>query len=148
MNRRMNPTPSPQYGYLFLVVDDHEAILEGTLPALKSQYPDAKIITAKDRQSAEQFLVQLSPDLVLIDLSLPDRPGTPANPEVGIQWLESLMRSATPTKPNILVLSTNIKPLVRLTSMINTYEGGFTAMDKTRPIHEMLRLTDLGTVKK
>ena len=129
--------------YLFLVVDDHEAILKGTLPALKSQYPAAKILTAKDRQTAEQLLSQLSPDLVLIDLSLPKQPGMPASSEVGIQWLESIMRSCTPPKPNILVLSTNIKPLVRLTAMINTYEGGFAAMDKTRSIQEMLRLTEL-----
>jgi DNA-binding NarL/FixJ family response regulator len=138
----MNDTAPQQYSHLFLIVDDHEAILEGTLPALRSQYPSAKILTAKDRQTAQQFLVQWSPDLVMIDLSLPERPGMGANPEVGLQWLEALMQSAAPLKPNILVLSTNIKPLVRLTPMINTYEGGFAAMDKTRPIQEMLKLTD------
>jgi DNA-binding NarL/FixJ family response regulator len=140
----MNSTPpQQQYSYLFLVVDDHEAILEGTLPSLKLQYPNAKILTAKDRQTAEQLLIQSSPDLVMIDLSLPERPGMTAHPEVGIQWLNTLMRNTLLLKPNILVLSTNIKPLVRLTPMINVYEGGFAAMDKTRSTQEMLKLTDL-----
>jgi DNA-binding NarL/FixJ family response regulator len=67
-------TSSQQYSYTFLVVDDHEAILEGTIPALKMQYPDAKVITAKDRDTAQQLLVRFQPDLVMIDLSLPERP--------------------------------------------------------------------------
>jgi CheY-like chemotaxis protein len=129
-----------QYSYIFLVVDDHEAILEGTIPALKVQYPGAEVITAKDRDTAQQLLVRFHPDLVMIDLSLPERPTRSANPEIGIQWIDTLMRGSATFKPNILVLSTNIKPLVRLTPMINTYEGGFAAMDKSHPIEEMLKL--------
>jgi DNA-binding NarL/FixJ family response regulator len=45
--------------------------------------------------------------------------------------------------PNLVVLSTNVRPLVRLKPMINAYEGGFAAMDKSLPIKEMLRLIDV-----
>jgi DNA-binding NarL/FixJ family response regulator len=139
----MNQATSQQQGHRFLVVDDHEAILEGTVPALKDQYPNVRILTAQDRRTAQQLIDRFHPTLVVIDLSLPEDSGSIANPEIGIQLLEALMRHERAQKPNILVLSTNVKPLVRLTPMINIYEGGFAAMDKSRPIREMLKLVDL-----
>lgn len=125
----------------FLVVDDHEAILEGTIPALKGKYPDAEILTAQDAQTALSQVKRYHPGLVIVDLCLPEKPNTSAEAEVGMQLLKTLMES-TPA-PNLVVLSTNIRPLVRLKPMINAYEGGFAAMDKSQPIREMLRLIDL-----
>lgn len=125
----------------FLVVDDHEAILEGTIPALKGKYPEAEILTAQDAQTAYQQVERYRPDLAIVDLCLPEKPHAPAEAEVGIQLLKTLMESTL--APNLVVLSTNVKPLVRLKPMINAYEGGFAAMDKSLPIKEMLRLIDL-----
>lgn len=127
----------------FLVADDHEAILEGTVPALKQQYPAVEVLTAQDCRTAQKLMEQFHPTLIVVDLSLPEIAGATASPEVGVRWLEALMRCDSAQKPNILVLSTNIKPLVRLTPMINVYEGGFAAMDKSHPIREMLKLVDL-----
>jgi DNA-binding NarL/FixJ family response regulator len=124
----------------FLVVDDHEAILAGTVPALQRTYPSAEVLTAPDVQQARQKLGLRSPDLIVLDLSLPEQPNTPASSEVGLQFLRAIM--AGPIAPNILVLSTNIQPLVQLKPRINAYEGGFAAMDKALPIQEMLRLVD------
>lgn len=124
----------------FLVVDDHEAILEGTVPALKRTYPTAEVLTAQDLQTAQTQLKYYHPMLIVLDLSLPDKPHTPASPEIGIRFLKALIESRL--APNIVVLSTNIKPLVQLKPMINAYEGGFAAMDKSLPIREMLRLVD------
>jgi DNA-binding NarL/FixJ family response regulator len=138
----MSPSGSQQQSP-FLVVDDHEAILEGTVPALKKQYPTVEILTAQDRRTAQRLIEQVYPVLVVIDLSLPKESGLAAHPDVGIQWLEALMQLEKAQKPNLLVLSTNVKPLVRLTPLINVYEGGFAAMDKSRPIREMLKLVDL-----
>jgi DNA-binding NarL/FixJ family response regulator len=138
----MSPSGSQQQSP-FLVVDDHEAILEGTVPALKKQYPTVEILTAQDRRTAQRLIEQVFPVLVVIDLSLPKESGLAAHPDVGIQWLEALMQLEKAQKPNLLVLSTNVKPLVRLTPLINVYEGGFAAMDKSRPIREMLKLVDL-----
>lgn len=137
----MNQT-NPQH-QRFLVIDDHEAVLEGTVPAFKDQYPTVEILTAQDRRMAQHLIEQFHPILIVIDLSLPESLSAAANPEIGIQLIETLMRYERAQKPNILVLSTNIKPLVRLTPLINVYEGGFAAMDKSRPIREMLKLADL-----
>lgn len=137
----MTQETSRQVKQRFLVVDDHEAILEGTVPALREKYLAAEILTAQDRQSAHRLVELYHPDVVVLDLSIPDKPNSPANPEVGIQFLKTLMSSSP--APNILVLSTNVKPLVRLKPMINTYEGGFAAMDKSLPIKEMLKFIDL-----
>lgn len=124
----------------FLAVDDHEAILEGTIPALKRKYPTAEIFTAQDVQTARKQLERYHPNLVIIDLSLPEKPGVTAKLEVGLNFLKSLMESKE--APNIMVLTSDTLPLVRLQAIIDTYEGGFAAMDKALPISEMLRLID------
>lgn len=125
----------------FLVVDDHEAILEGTVPALQTKYPGVEIVTAQSQQEAEQQVRQSSPELVVVDLSLPETPMTAPSLEVGIRLLEFLM-SRVPA-PNIMVLSINVRPLVRLKPAIHIYEGGFVALDKSSPIQEMLKYVDL-----
>lgn len=125
----------------FLVVDDHETVLQGTLPALRDKYRNAEILTAQDRQNAQKIVQRYTADLIILDLSIPDKLNSSASPEVGIQFLKALMNSSP--APNIMVLSVNVKPLVRLKPLINTYEGGFAAMDKSLPIKEMLKLIDM-----
>jgi DNA-binding NarL/FixJ family response regulator len=125
----------------FLVVDDHEAILEGTVPALQRAYPEAEVLTASDIQMAKLQMESRPPALIVLDLSLPEVPHSPASAEVGMQFLKTLIEGQF--APNILVLSTNIQPLVQLKPTINAYEGGFAAMDKSLPIREMLRLVDV-----
>jgi DNA-binding NarL/FixJ family response regulator len=125
-------------GIRFLVVDDHEAVLQGTLPALQTAYPQAEIVTAQDGQSALALLKTGQFDLAVVDLSIPDCPGALATPDVGLHLVETLL--ASPLAPNIAVLSTDISPLVRLKSIIKGYEGGFAAMDKSLPLQEMLNL--------
>jgi DNA-binding NarL/FixJ family response regulator len=124
----------------FLVVDDHETILEGTVPALKKTYPDVEVFTAQDVQTAQERVLRHRPCLIMLDLSLPTTPTGIASPEIGMQFLKRLMES--PSAPNLMVLSTNISPLVQLKPAINAYEGGFAAVDKAMPIREMLRLID------
>lgn len=125
----------------FLVIDDHEAILEGTVPALQKKYPEAEILTAQNVQTAESQMAKHLLDLVVIDLSLPATATSIATAEVGLRLLDRLMRSDN--APNIMVLSTNIKPLIRLKSIINAYEGGFVALDKSVPIQNMLSSVEI-----
>ena len=136
----MSEDPTDSTKQTFLVVDDHEAILQGTVPALKSAYPVAEVVTAQDVQMAQLHLRSRPPVLIVLDLSLPEQPHTPASSEMGLHFLKTLFEGQL--APNILVLSTNIQPLVQLKPMINAYEGGFAAMDKSLPIREMLRLVD------
>ena len=125
---------------IFLVIDDHEAILRGTVPALQTAYPVAEVLTAQDIQMAQHQMGLFPPALIVLDLSLPAKPHAPASSDVGLHFLKTLIESKL--APNILVLSTNIQPLIQLKPMINAYEGGFSAMDKALPIREMLRLVD------
>lgn len=125
----------------FLVIDDHEVILEGTVPALQAQYPNAQISTAQTVQAAEQKIARDRPDLVIVDLSVPEAAHHTATAEAGIRLLDWLMRSDL--APDIMVLSTNVKPLIRLKPVINAYEGGFVAMDKSLPIQTMLSSVEI-----
>lgn len=125
----------------FLVVDDHAAILEGTVPALQEKYPGTRVLTAQDQRSAKEIVELYRPELAILDLSIPEKIGTTATLEVGLELLQLLMESDS--APNILVLSTNVKPLIRLKPKISAYEGGFAAMDKSLPITDMLQLTEV-----
>jgi DNA-binding NarL/FixJ family response regulator len=79
---------SPKTGTLkILVVDDHELILSGTLDLLKRHYPQAEILTAKTTQQALEQVEAFSPDLVIMDLSLPETCGDTAEINRGIKSL-------------------------------------------------------------
>ncbi|QYO67010.1 response regulator transcription factor [Leptolyngbya sp. 7M] len=126
----------------FLVIDDHELVLNATVNALQQAYPAAEISTAQNAYDAGQLVAMLHPDLVLMDLSMPktaiDLEG--GRPEVGIQLLRSLLESY-PTL-NIVVQSAYAKALVRLKPMINAHEAGFTIADKSLPLKDMLTKVD------
>ncbi len=126
----------------FLVIDDHEAVLQGTVPALKGAYPEAEIWTAQDYQGARQLIEQQPPDLMVVDLSIPDVAGQKATPDVGLKLVEQILTGQlipSPWAPNVAVLSTDINPLIRLKATIKAYEGGFAAMDKSLPLQEMIQ---------
>ncbi|EKQ67643.1 response regulator containing a CheY-like receiver domain and an HTH DNA-binding domain [Leptolyngbyaceae cyanobacterium JSC-12] len=126
-----------------LVVDDHEVVLGGTIDLLKRQYPNAEILTAQTAAEARQRLKEQQtglPDLVVLDLSLPETAGTPAQAEVGIRLLKALMQEY-PTL-NLTVQSTHVKALVRIKPEIDKHGGGFTVADKSLSSREMLNRVD------
>ena len=126
-----------------LVIDDHEVVLGGTIDLLKRQYPHANILTAQTVDEAKQQLqVHRSqlPDLVVLDLSLPDKPGSIAQAESGIRLLKTLMQDH-PTL-NLTVQSTHVKALVRIKPDIDKHGGGFTVADKSLSSKEMLHRVD------
>lgn len=138
--KRPYPSVMPaRFHQQFLVIDDHEAILNGTVPALQRHYPGANILTAQTFDEAFQFLNTAQEwNLVVVDLSIPKIKGGPASPTFGVDLLKHLLR--TKVAPNILVLSTDTKPIIRLKSFINGYEGGFVVMDKGQSLDEMLQM--------
>jgi DNA-binding NarL/FixJ family response regulator len=123
-----------------LVIDDHESVLSGTVSALQKQYPEAEISTVQTAQTAQQWLSHTLPDLVVTDLSIPEAAQDIAHTEVGIQLLRTLMQDY-PTL-NITVQSTYPKALVRLRPAIQSHKGGFTIVDKSLPLQEMLTKVD------
>ncbi|WP_416673917.1 response regulator [Egbenema bharatensis] len=124
-----------------VVIDDHELVLDGTVNLLNDRYPDATIQVAQTRQAGQAFIEQLQPDLVVVDLSIPELEGVRSLPETGIELLKTLMQNY-PTL-NIVVQSMNPKPLVRLKPMIDDHEGGFTIADKSLRREEMLKKLDM-----
>jgi DNA-binding NarL/FixJ family response regulator len=119
-----------------LVVDDHELILGGTLDVLRQQYPEAKILTAQTAQDAIAQVANSQPDLIVIDLSIPEKSGVTAQVETGIKLLQQLMADR-PTL-NLMVQSSYVKALVRLKHDIDVHQGGFTVADKGLAKQEML----------
>ncbi|MEM9543974.1 MAG: response regulator [Cyanobacteria bacterium P01_E01_bin.42] len=61
--------------YKFLIVDDHRAILDGTLFVLRQEYPEAIAQTAKSAREALEWIECEQFDLVILDLSIPDTIG-------------------------------------------------------------------------
>ena len=123
-----------------LVVDDHEAILGGTVSALEKAYPDAEIRTAMTAEAVQENLAHGLPDLLVMDLSIPSAPGEASQIDVGIELLRHLLD--TQTELNIVVQSAHVKSLVRLKPSISDYPGGFTIADKNMPLKEMLEKAD------
>ncbi|MHC5779608.1 response regulator transcription factor [Nostoc sp.] len=124
-----------------LVVDDHELILSGTLDLLKRHYPQAKILTAKTTQNALEQVEAFGPDLVIMDLSLPETSKDTAEINRGIKSLETLMKNYLTL--NLVVQSSYVKALVRIKPDIDAHEGGFTVADKGLSSQEMLSRIDL-----
>ncbi|MGQ4646322.1 response regulator [Lyngbya aestuarii] len=124
-----------------LVVDDHELMLGGTTDVLRRQYSEAEIFTAQTGESALHQVERFQPELVVMDLSIPETPGETARTEIGISYLRNLM-SKYPNL-NLVVLSTYVKALVRIKPEIDTHQGGFTVVDKALSSKDMLTRVDL-----
>ena len=120
-----------------LIVDDHELILSSTIEALHKQYPSAEIRTAQTKEETLKELKELQPDLLLLDLSIPEKSGMEAETEIGVELLKDLLQQQK--NLNIVVLSSNSKALVRIKSTLDSYQGGgFTVADKSS-IRDLLK---------
>lgn len=124
----------------FLVVDDHESVLNGTVSVLQKDYPNADIRTATTAEAVNQQLEFGVPDLLVMDLSIPATPGDPSQIDSGLQLLRDLM-DAYP-ELNMVVQSAHVRSLIRLKPSIDAHRGGFTIADKNLPIREMLEKVD------
>jgi DNA-binding NarL/FixJ family response regulator len=123
-----------------LVVDDHDAVLSGTVSALQKAYPEADIRTATTAQETQKTLSARVPELLVMDLSIPEKTGEPSLTETGVNLLRSLMQQYP--ELNIVVQSAHVKALVRLKPAIDTHQGGFTIVDKMLPLKETLTKVD------
>lgn len=119
-----------------LVIDNHELVLGGTIEVLKRQYPNAEIATAQNAQNAQEQVAKIQPDLVVMDLSIPEKMGASARSDTGIQLLKILMHNYP--NLNFVVQSAHVITLVRIQPEIDTYKGGFTVADKSLSSKEML----------
>lgn len=120
-----------------LVVDDHHTVIKGTTAFLQDHYPEGQIDTASTvQETLGAFQVSL-PDIIILDLSLPQAIDADARPEHGVALLQQLMEKYPLL--NIAIQSTHIKSLVRVIHEIDNHQGGFTTFDKSLPETEMLK---------
>ena len=124
----------------FLVVDDHALVLSGTLRILKQEYPEAEILTAQNAQEALVQVEQTRPNLVIVDIVMPDKSGETAQANSGLQLLKTLMERYP--KQNIVVQSAHVRALIWLKPTIDNHTGGFTIVDKSQPMKDMLMMVD------
>lgn len=136
----MSSTLSPQKLLTILVVDDHESVLDGTILALKQQYASAEILKAQTTEEAIAKIHSFQPNLVVMDLSLPEQAGNAAKAEHGIELLREILQDYPIL--NIVVQSANVQTLVRLRPQIYEHEAGFTVADKGASLQDMLVKVD------
>lgn len=133
----MNTLTLPPMTLTIVVIDDHELVLDGTVNTLKQRYPEAEVLIAQTKQDGQELIGSTHPDLVVVDLAIPETPTANARVETGIDLLKRLMEQHPML--NIVVQSANVRPLVRLKPMIDDHEGGFTIADKMLRRDEMLK---------
>lgn len=120
---------------IFLVIDDHELLLGGTQEVLKKNYTGSRVHTARTSVEALERLQSIHPDLIVIDLSIPENKGTTAQIEIGLSLLQTIMKKFP---FNLMVQSSNLKSLIRIKHDIDGYLGGFTLADKRLPESEII----------
>ncbi|MDJ0568051.1 MAG: response regulator [Pleurocapsa sp. MO_192.B19] len=130
----------PNKSLKILIIDDHEAVIGGTMDAIASEYPNASLQLAKNAQEATEKLNSFTYELVITDLSIPETAGERPKPEIGINLLRSMMDNY-PTL-NIVVQSADARALIRLRPNIYEHEGGFTVVDKGESLQQMLAKVD------
>lgn len=127
-----------------LVVDDHQLILTGTLDVLKREYPEANIIKAQTAEETLSLIESHQLDLIVMDLSIPDRTGEKAEIDLGIKLLQNLLKEYP--QQNFIVQTSYVKALVRIKHEIDNHQGGFAIADKGLPEDEMLMRVNLALI--
>lgn len=140
-NDRTMPQTLPQpEKRTFLVVDDHAMVLGGTLSILKQEYPNADIVSASTAGAALKQVEEAHPNLVIVDLVMPEAIGETAQANSGLQLLKTLMEKYP--NLNIVVQSAHVRTLVWLKPSIDNHMGGFTVVDKSQPMKDLLAMVD------
>lgn len=124
----------------FIVIDDHESVLNGTVEILRKNYASAEFNPATNASYAFEQVINYQPDLVVMDLSIPEKPKTTAKVDTGIQLLKVLMKNYSHL--NLVIQSAHVKTLIRIRPYIDNHKGGFTVADKSLPTQEMLTRVD------
>ena len=127
-----------------LVVDDHQLILTGTLDVLKREYPEANIIKAQTAKETLSLIESHQLELIVMDLSIPDRTGEKAEIELGIKLLQNLLKEYP--HQNFIVQTSYVKALIRIKHEIDNHQGGFAIADKGLPEDEMLMRVNLALI--
>ena len=108
----MQQIPSEKSCLTFIVIDDHESVLNGTVEILRKSYSSAEFNTATNASYAFEQVINYQPDLLVMDLSIPEKPEMTAKVDTGIQLLKVLMENYSHL--NLVVQSAHVKTLIRI----------------------------------
>ncbi|MBE7380340.1 MAG: response regulator transcription factor [Leptolyngbya sp. SIO1E4] len=114
--------------YTIFVVEDHPTTLAGIHSILQRFGSKIVVETLKTLQEAREAIQQLPPNLLVLDLQLPENSREPASTETGIQFLKDLMQ--TYPHLNIAIHSSYPDALIRILPDIDNHRGGFTVTNK------------------
>lgn len=114
--------------HTIFVVEDHPTTLAGIHSILERFGSNITLETLTTLQEAREAIRRLEPNLIVLDLQLPQSAGENASTEAGIQFLKDLMQ----TNPflNIAVHTSYPDALVRIIPDIDNHRGGFTVTSK------------------
>ncbi len=139
-SKLLDPVPSAK----ILLVDDHPTTLGGTMFILQQHYQknerEIKISVATTAEEIFSSLDKSESDLVILDLSIPERAEETARTETGISALKQIMVQYP--SQNISILSTYTNCLIRVRPEIDIHQGGFTVIDKTQSTRNLLTRVD------
>lgn len=124
-----------------LVVDDHDIVLGGTIKALSEPYPEAEARSAGTAEAARAALFKKTPNLLMLDLCIPETSGVDPSVEAGLNLLRHAMK--TYSRTTIVVQSDHVKRLSKFKPFIDAHPGGFAIVEKSLPLAEMLKRVDL-----
>jgi DNA-binding NarL/FixJ family response regulator len=136
----MSQTQLSQKMITILVVDDHELILGSTVQVLEQRYSKVDMHTAKTAWEALEKLDQVKPNLLVVDISMPDKEGGNARSDVGINLIKTVMERYPLL--HIVVQSADFRPLVKLKFAIHEHGAGFIVAEKNLSTEEMLTRVD------
>lgn len=124
----------------FMLLDDHESVLNGTIAILNKNYPSAEFNTATNASDVFDKIINYQPDLLIMDLSIPEKMNMVSRVDTGIQLIKVLIDNYSHL--NLLIQSAHLKTLVRIRPYIDNHQGGFTVADKSLPASEILTRVD------
>lgn len=109
------------------IVEDHPTTLAGIHSIIK-RFGDITLETLTTLQEAKEAIHRLRPDLLILDLHLPELAGETATTEGGIQFLKDIMVNYA--ELNIAIHTSYPDALVRIIPDIDNHRGGFTVTNK------------------
>ncbi|WP_242045459.1 MULTISPECIES: DNA-binding response regulator [unclassified Calothrix] len=136
----MNQCLAKKVSLQILLVDSYDIALNATAQLVKTQYPDGNIISTRTANDAINKIVNWQPDLIIMDIYLPEKLGEIAQTKTGLDFLQQVMQKYP--KLNIFVQSPYVKRLVQIKPAIDKHQGGFVIADKNITSQEMLSIID------
>jgi NarL family two-component system response regulator LiaR len=98
----MSQTDSNAERITVFIVDDHDVVLKGLRFYLSARPEIALVGEARDAQSAIEGVTEHVPDVVLMDLVLPLRPGTEPTDQGGVQATRRIRETSPHTQVVVL----------------------------------------------